>query len=181
VEYNYGPADSDELIVHGASRPGFGAPPVPRRRVEEWISFMKSQSVERVCCLLDEHQIQFYDDLLGYYAEAFGTENVCWAPIEDYCLAKPTTLTDTILPFLDDASRQSKKVVVHCSAGNGRTGQVMAAWLVHARGLPTDQAADRVVAMVRNPYEAEGRHESGKAKLYALLDTCRTDAESGAS
>lgn len=40
-------------------------------------------------------------------------------------------LTGKILPFLLEADKQSEKVVVHCSGGVGRTGLVLAAWLVY--------------------------------------------------
>jgi hypothetical protein len=41
---------------------------------------------------------------------------------------------------LDDADQAAEKVAVHCSGGIGRTGQVLAAWLIHARGYTVEAA-----------------------------------------
>ena len=64
-------------------------------------------------------------------------------------------------------------MVVHCSGGIGRTGHVLATWLVYGRLMTNDGAIDTVISQGRNPYEAEGRGDTGKAKLNSLLDACR--------
>jgi protein-tyrosine phosphatase len=171
--YNFGPAMPGERIVYGASRPGYGRLAVPPRQLDAWIDFMASQGIGRICCLLSDQQMAFYEDLLGVYAARFGDGRVCWAPIPDFHLVDVATLCDTILPFLAAANVADEPVVVHCSAGSGRTGHVLAAWLVFRHGMDPEQAADTVVAAGRDPYEAEGRHHTGAQKLYALLDSCR--------
>lgn len=115
---------------------------------------MKSQGIQRVCCLLDKEQLVRYPDLLSCYKQAFGDENVCWAAIADFEICDRTTLQHTILPFLLTSDQCQQKTVVHCSGGIGRTGQILAAWLVFGRGL-SQQAAIRAVRQTgRNPYEA---------------------------
>ncbi len=173
--YNFGPAMPGERIVYGASRPGYGRFAVTPQQLDAWTDFMASQGIGRICCLLSDQQMAFYEDLLGVYAARFGDERVCWAPIPDFHLADVATLCDTILPFLAEANVAGEPVVVHCSAGSGRTGHVLAAWLVFRHGMDPVHAADAVVASGRDPYEAEGRHEAGARKLYDLLARCQSE------
>jgi protein-tyrosine phosphatase len=55
---------------------------------------------------------------------------------------------------LVEADQQGEKVVVHCGGGVGRTGHVLAAWLVHSRGFSNQAAITAVKQAGRNPYEA---------------------------
>ena len=171
--YNFAPATSEERVVYGASRPGYGRQPVLLTLVNSWIDFMEASGIRRVCCLLSAQQLQFYEDLPGVYRTRFGAERICWAPIPDFHLADKAMLTENILPFLAEADETREPVVVHCSAGSGRTGHVLTAWSVYRHGISPQEAADAVVASGRNPYEAEGRHEVGAAQLFALLENCR--------
>ncbi|GAB1538898.1 hypothetical protein NUACC21_15620 [Scytonema sp. NUACC21] len=119
-------------------------------------------------------------DLLEIYRQAFGIDRVCWAPIEDFQLPDRTTSIETILPFLAAADLHGEKVVVHCSGGIGRTGVVLAAWLVNGRGLSNKAAIAAVRKTGRNPYEAaiagaiRGRNPLKAIEdLNALLNNCR--------
>jgi protein-tyrosine phosphatase len=147
--YKFAPASADELIVFGSARPGYAD-----GQVSHWIEFMHDQDIQRVCCLLTEKQFDRYGDLLGSYQQAFGSERVCWAPIKDFRLATPKLLIDQILPFLAIADQQQEKVVVHCSGGIGRTGHILAAWLVAGRGFDYESAISAVRQTGRNPSEA---------------------------
>ncbi|BBD68237.1 dual specificity protein phosphatase [Nostoc commune NIES-4072] len=109
------------------------------------------------------------------------------APIVDFHLCDLETLTQKILPFLIEADKENEKVVVHCSGGIGRTGHVLAAWLVSVRGLSNQAAINAVKKTGRNPYEAalakltEGIAAVFRGKnpltvikeLNALLNDCR--------
>ncbi|MDZ8081355.1 MAG: dual specificity protein phosphatase family protein [Nostoc sp. DcaGUA01] len=88
------------------------------------------------------------------YQQEFGEQQVCWAPITDFQLANLEMLTQRIIPFLVAADKQNQKVVVHCSGGIGRTGHVLAAWLVSIRGFSNKDALAAVKRTGRNPYEA---------------------------
>jgi protein-tyrosine phosphatase len=147
--YKFAAASADESRVFGAARPGY-----TEKQVSQWIEFMLDRDIQRVCCLLTKKQLDRYDDLLGSYQQAFGREHVCWEPIEDFSLATPEMLIDRILPFLTIADQQQEKVVVHCSGGIGRTGQILAAWLVARRGFDYESAIAAVRQTGRNPYEA---------------------------
>jgi protein-tyrosine phosphatase len=172
--YKFAAASENELIVFGSARPGYS-----NKKIGEWIEFMQKQSIQRVCCLLSEAQLNRYSDLLGFYQQAFGLDQICWAPIEDFKFADTEILVRQILPFLAIANQQNEAVVVHCSGGVGRTGHVLAAWLIAGRGLSRKSAIAAIKQTGRNPYEAiiaapfKGRNPwRVAAELDMLLDEC---------
>lgn len=147
--YRFAPASPEETIVFGASRPGYS-----QQEVRDWITFMQQQEVKRICCLLPHEQLTDYSNLLGTYQQEFGSQQVCQAAIADFHIADISTMTQKILPFLIAANQLNEKVVVHCSGGIGRTGHVLAAWLVSVRGFSNQDAMAAVKLTGRNPYEA---------------------------
>lgn len=170
--FNFYPAASDEKMVFGASRPGYPSTMnIANTVVSEWMDFMESQDIKAVCCLLGQDQLCFYQNsLLTTYEKRFGKGKICSAPITDYTFADEKLLATKILPFISASIERGEKVVVHCSAGIGRTGQVLAAWLVNGRGLTNQEAVEAVGASgaQRNLYKA-----SGQNTLESLLDACR--------
>ena len=162
-------------MIFGAQRPGYSSRQVHKAQTQEWITFIKNQGIKRVCCLLPENQLAYYFDenLLDTYQREFGEKNVCWAPIEDFHLCKETTLSEAILPFLQASDAQATPAIVHCSGGLGRTGHVLAAWLVFGRGFGIDEALVAVKEMGRNPKEAVSYGNATEAELHALLMACR--------
>jgi protein-tyrosine phosphatase len=147
--YKFAAASDNDPLVFGSARPGYS-----KEQVNEWIKFMQNQGIQRICCLLPATQLTHYADLLGIYHQVFGTERVCWAPIEDFEVINPEILTHQILPFLVVAQQYNEKVLVHCSGGIGRTGQVLAAWLIAGRGFSPVLAITTITKNGRNPYEA---------------------------
>ena len=147
--YRFAAASKQEIIVFGSAKPEFA-----NEKVSDWIEYMQRQKIERVCCLLPKKQLAPYSDLLGIYKQEFGYQSVCWTPIADFTLVDIKTLTEKILPFLVVADQQGEKVVVHCGGGIGRTGLILAAWLVHGRGFSNCAAIAAVKQTGRNPYEA---------------------------
>lgn len=172
--YKFAAASENEPIVFGSARPGYR-----NEQVNEWIEFMLHQNIQRVCCLLPESQLNRYSNLLNVYRQTFGLDQVCWAPIQDFHLAAPKVLIHQILPFLASADQNHEQVVVHCSGGVGRTGHILAAWLVAGRRLSPKAAIAAVQQTGRNPYEAvlaapfKGRNPwKVAAELNSLLDEC---------
>ena len=175
MSFKFGPACDGEETVFGAKRPGHRCKDVSDDEVRKWIAFMKKEGIKRVCCLLGDYQLGHYTDLLGTYRSEFGDGNVLSAPVEDYHLCDLTTLRDRILPSLADSDREGRKVVVHCSGGNGRTGLIMAAWLVHGRWVSIEDAIRTVEEMGRSPREAVRCKNATTEELYDLLEACRPD------
>ena len=172
--YKFSAASENESIVFGSARPGYS-----NKKVNQWIEFMQSREIKRVCCLLPESQLARYSNLLDIYRQAFGIDQICWAPIEDFHFADPEVLMHQILPFLAAANQNHEKTVVHCSGGIGRTGHVLAAWLVAGRGLSHKDAIVAVKQTGKNPYEAiiaapfQGCNPwKVAAELDLLLDEC---------
>jgi protein-tyrosine phosphatase len=137
---------------------------------------MRRQGIARVCCLLDRSQLSSYRPSLdSQYARHFGDDNICMAPITDFHLAEPDLLRRTILPFLRESDRSKQPVVVHCWSGNGRTGHVLAAWLVAGRGLDPMEAIRSVEGTGRKPREAITHGHATPENLIALLRQCCDD------
>jgi len=166
-ERGFAAASEQESFVFGARRPGFPFSRVSFTFIHAWVAFMQAQHITRVLCLLPPRQLNAYDDLLGIYRQMFGEHNVLWVPIEDFQLAKENQLIDQILPFLAGAELQQEKTVIHCSGGVGRTGHVLAAWLVSGRGMSNEEAIAAVKRQGRNACESRDK------RLDTLLDQCR--------
>jgi protein-tyrosine phosphatase len=160
TEFNFGPAFEDEAVVYGAGGPGYNT--------DKWVSFMKNQMIERVCCLQKER----IPDLIRIYIKEFGEDNVREASIEDFHLCSLTILTQKILPFLQDSYEKRKRVVVHCAGGSGRTGHVLAAWLVFRYGFEPSDAISTVERTGRRPREAVFVGNATLYDLLALLSKC---------
>ena len=168
--FKFAVARKAEATVYGAQCPGYPAQAVDATPVSEWISFMQQNGVRQVCCLLPSKQLA-YDrlDLLGTYREVFGESNVCHAAIEDDRLCAPATLEDNILPFLLQSDQARTAVVVHGSAGSGRTGHVLAAWIALHLGQSGDNALAAVASTGRDPWQAVWYGKATKLLLRGLL------------
>ncbi len=167
--HRFAPVAPDEEYVYGACCPGWHSTAERGDAVEEWIAFVRDRGIERVCCLLTGGQLDRSGAQIGRYRTAFGDERVLHAPIPDHHLADLETLETAVLPFLEGAVNSQEPVVVHCLAGIGRTGHVLAAWLVHARGYDPVDAIETVEEMGRSPADAVATGNARRGELHELL------------
>lgn len=174
--YKFAPATRQESIIFGAARPRY-----TQKSIAQWIKFMQQQEISRVCCLLESKQLARYPrDLLETYRREFAAKYVLWQPIKDFQIPPAEILIDRIIPFLISAEQNQQKTVVHCSGGVGRTGIVLAAWLVSQRGFTNQQAISAVKQNQRYPQEAiiaalfKLQHPfQVNQQLHNLLNDCR--------
>jgi len=159
------PAAPDEEYVYGSCAPGWHSAAAQEPAVDDWVATVRKRGIERVCCLLAGGG----NGALDRYAEAFGQERVRHAPVPDGHLVPRARLTEEILPFLTESRAAEEPVVVHSLAGLGRTGQVLAAWLVRDRGYDTERAVETVREMGRDPYDAVAAGNANETELHALL------------
>ena len=169
--FHFGPARTAERTAYGARTPD--ASPIG---IFEWEDFMRAHGVSRVCCLLDARQLAgFPVNLEVEYQRLFGATCVLMEPIADHHLCSRQALRRRILPFLRAADTISERAVIHCWGGNGRTGHVLAAWLVAARGLSPMEAIEAVEATGRLPREAVLAGNASLDELIELLASCEPD------
>ena len=176
AEFGFGPPSRDEKLVFGAQRPGYPGKFVQKQVADDWITFMKAQGVRRFVCLLSEDELKYYPTLsgglLGLYAAAFSVDNVLWAPTDDRKLLTGEAIRH-VLYFLHSATLKGDKSVVHCSAGLGRTGLVLAAWLVYHHNLTERKAVRTVEEQNRSPREGVLYGNAAEAELMKVLAVAR--------
>lgn len=113
----------------GGPRPRMKKKPasqVPQQTVDAWLKKAKINfGVRSIICLLDEQKLRLYAelkvDLISYYREnGFQVEHI---PVRNY---QHPALSDRQLEEVWKAyKRLEKRVLIHCSAGIGRTGKAM--------------------------------------------------------
>jgi protein-tyrosine phosphatase len=169
--HRFAPAASNEEYVYGSCAPGWHTAATHQDALDDWIAHMQAHDIERVCCLLPGQQLDDAGANIQRYREAFGASSVRHVPVPDHQLIPQDRLHDDILPFLVDACETGERVVVHCLAGIGRTGQVLAAWLVYHYDYGPDRAIETVQEMGRDPEDAIKTGNATEAELSSLLSS----------
>lgn len=171
--HRFAPAASGEEYVYGACAPGWHSAADNATAVEHWIAFVRERGIERVCCLLAGPSGAGDCATVDRYRREFGREHVLHAPVADGRLIDEPTLTRDVVPFLADSLERDAPVVVHCLTGIGRTGQVLAAWLVAHRDYEPREAVSAVRETGRDPHEAIQHGHATFRDLRALLESVR--------
>ena len=126
--HNFGRASPLDSVMHTAERPG--NPPektgrVSPAEVKEWIDYVRGQGVTNVIALLDEKELDIYEEPgLQKLMEENGMKFTVRPMGEEGAPQK-------ILRLIEEAEERGEKIVCHCTGGIGRCGRVCAAWLVH--------------------------------------------------
>jgi atypical dual specificity phosphatase len=84
--------------------------------------------------------------------EAFVTGHV---PLVDFAAPSPEEL-ERCVAFIEEQLAAERPVAVHCFAGVGRTGTVLAAWLV-ARGASAEEAIEEMRRLRPGSVETPGQ------------------------
>lgn len=140
--HNFGTASSRDTTLFTCERPG-GDPEsgsIPASAVKDWADFMRQQGIDQVLVLLDDNELECYEEpgLLELY-EKYGF-TVHRNPMGD--VGASTRAMQTI----DKCQKKGKRVVAHCTHGQGRAGRVAAAWLTHKYALSPEEATKEALA-----------------------------------
>ncbi len=115
-------------VLAGMERPGTFA------RLRDDLEFLKDHKISAIVSLTET-------PLERAFVEEFGFRYL-HLPIADFTPPSVAQI-DTFVDFVKTAERDNLATVVHCGAGMGRTGTMLACALV-ARGCSADEAIDRV-------------------------------------
>jgi atypical dual specificity phosphatase len=130
-------------------KPRLAAMPQPGS-LEEY-RWLREQGIQFVICLVEEAPRRSWINEAGLFSMHI--------PIED--MHPPTQhQIDLCLAAIEKANRNEFGVGIHCTAGLGRTGTMIACWLVEHEGLTARDAITRVRRLRPGSVETEEQAEA---------------------
>ncbi len=86
--------------------------------------------------------------------------------IPDFTAGNPVSRADA-LTVIDECLHNNQSVLVHCKGGLGRTGMILALYLVTRKGLPPDTAISKIRALSPGSIE---ENTGQKEAIYRAAD-----------
>jgi protein-tyrosine phosphatase len=150
IKPNYGVVPDTNDRIWRSARPGYPSKAdIPYSAIANSMSKWKKDGVTHIMVMIsDAEQWEFYDrDLVNAYSKS--KFRVWRCPIVDF---RTPTLRQACMAVnwsIDELQKNKKaKILLHCSAGIGRTGTMLAC-LMHALDMPAIQKKTGIVRAVK--------------------------------
>ena len=130
------------------------------------LKWIKGQGVDVLVSLTEEPIAESWVSSLGI--------SYFHIPIEDHSVPPPE-LVHKIVKTIEKEVQASRSVLVHCGAGQGRTGTVLASFLVHHQNLRPDDAIKEVRRL--RPGSVEPQQERAVHDYYEWLNSKKEGKE----
>ena len=122
------------------------------------ISWLKDRGITTILCLLEQ-------PLNKEEATSMGLRYVN-IPMEDHGKPEVEKLLEAVDVIKETISRDGK-ILIHCAAGLGRTGTVLAAYLIKEEGFDVDSAVEYVRR--RRPGSIERKQVDALREFYKVI------------
>lgn len=113
---------------------------------EDEFDWLLEHGVKSIVTVRESALPQAWTDKIGYLH----------LQVDDYG-APPLEDIDRAVDFIDGEIQSNRPVMVHCAAGKGRTGVILAAYLVKKEGLGARESIDKIRTMRPGSIQSEAQ------------------------